>query len=228
VARLTRLVVAGHPHLIVQRGINRQPISTTAEDRRSYVDALREVARVHGVAVHAYALLESEALILATPSAAEGISKMMQGLGRRYVGGFNKRHQRSGTLFEGRFRATVIETAAWFWKCMLFVERLGGTPDADAVTASSAPHHLGRLVDPIIWEHVDYWTLGNTPFEREAAYKLLHERGLDDDDRRAIVAAADKGWPLGSGAFLEHLSLATERRLIPLKRGRRSKGQTPA
>ena len=231
-ARLSRLVIPGHPHLIVQRGLNRQPICITAEDRQMYLEALREVARVHGVSVHAYALLESEALIMATPATTDGVSKMMQALGRRYVAGFNRRHKRAGTLFDGRFRATVIESSVWFWKCLVFVESaplrmsfgagsLSGS--SDALALSSAPHHLGRLVDPLIWEHGDYWSLGNTPFEREAAYKLLLERGLEQAELMALTAALDKGWPLGSATFIDQLALSTDRRLVPRKRGRRPK-----
>jgi putative transposase len=228
-ARLTRLVVPGHPHLVVQRGLNHQPICTNAEDTRLYLDALREVTRVHGVAVHAYAVLGTEMLMLATPSAADSLSKAMQALGRRYVGAFNKRHQRAGTLFDGRFKATVIDGQTWFWRALVFVETAparAGTHDSHDTLASSANHHLGRHVDPLIWEHANFWTLGNTPFEREAAYKLLLERGLDAQETQAIAEAGQKGWPLGSETFLNHLSQVTPRRLVPLKRGRRAKSSS--
>ncbi|CAN5497504.1 transposase [soil metagenome] len=224
-ARLARLVVAGQPHLVVQRGNNRQPVFVDAEDQTLYLDALREVARVHSVAIHAYALLESEVRLLATPSAVDGLSKMMQALGRRYVGAFNLRHGRTGTPWDGRFRATVIESATWLVKCMVFIENSAvmAPSSGGATTRSSAPHHLARLVDPLVWEHEAYWSLGNTPFEREAAYKLLLENGLGGDESAAIAAASVKGWPLGSDSYIGGLAQGTPRRLVPLKRGRRPK-----
>jgi putative transposase len=221
-ARLSRLVVAGHPHLVMQRGHNRQPVFLNAEDQRLYLEALREAARVHAVSIHAYGLRASQALLLATPTTADGLSKMMQALGRRYVGSFNRRHGRVGTLWEGRFRATVIESAAWFQKCLVFVESPSNDMEPGLIASrSSAPHHLGKLNDPLIWEHADFWILGNTPFEREAAYKLLLEEGIDRDAHSAIAQAVEQGWPLGDQQFVTRLGQHITRRLAPLKRGRR-------
>lgn len=231
-ARLNRLVVAGEPHLVCQSGHNRQPVFLAPEDQRLYLDALREVARVHGVAIHAYALLATECWLLATPQAVEGLGRMMQALGRRYVTAFNRRYARTGTLWEGRYRATVIESEPWFRRCMVFVE---GAPareqlahehawaDASPAPVSSAPHHLGSSTDPLIWDHAEFWALGNTPFEREAAYNLLLAQGLAEDEFREIENACKKGWPLGRPAFLERLAKENERRTLPLKRGRRRK-----
>jgi putative transposase len=236
-ARLSRLVIPGHPHHVVQRGNNRQPLFFDPDDQRLYLEALREASRVHSVAIHAYALLESEVQLLATPSDGSGLSKMIQSLGRRYVAAFNRRHERSGSPFDGRYRATVVDSADWFVKCMVFIETaparaaaavtsasarpqaVGGT--GPVVPVSSAPHHLGRLTDPMIWEHPNYWSIGNTPFEREAAYKLLLEQGLDAQALSMIQRSIDKGWPLGSPQFVAALAHHTTRRLVPLKRGRR-------
>ena len=121
-ARLARLAVAGHVHLLKQRGNNGQAVFIDRTDREYFLRLLREAATANQVAIHAYALTDSEVTLLATPGAVNGLSRMMQSLGRRYVIWFNRRHGRTGTLWEGRFRATVIEAERLLQACICFVE----------------------------------------------------------------------------------------------------------
>src|SRR5678815_4899747 len=111
-ARLPRLVVPGLPHCVIQRGHNGQAVAVDDADRQAYLRALRDAAATHAVALHAYALLDAEVQLLVTPTGAPSLSRMMQELGRRYVSAYNARHARSGTLWDGRFRAAVIEPGA--------------------------------------------------------------------------------------------------------------------
>ena len=191
-ARLARLSVAGQVHLVIQRGNNAQPIAGDDADRGRFLTMLGEAARSHRLEIHAYALTDNEFLMLATPADAVGLGRTMQSLGRRYVAYFNQRHVRSGTLWDGRFRSTVIEAALHLRDCMCFVEsaplRAGLVPAASDHPWSSARHHLGFAIDPLVTDPPVYWESGNTPFEREDAHRALLERGLASEDAFAIEA----------------------------------------
>jgi putative transposase len=220
-ARLTRLCVPGWPHLVVQQGHNREPAFRDDTDRTLFRRLLQEAAAHHGVQVHAYGLMDGEVRLLLTPAAAEGLSGMMQAIGRRYVASFNRRHGRSGALWDGRFRGTVVEPQQHLLKCMLFVEGLvSGDTDPAHAPWSSAAHHLGVRTEAWVTDPALFWSLGNTPFDREAAYRLLAKQALTETELGRITAAVKTGWPLGNEAFVSGLAQNTLRRLVPLARGR--------
>jgi putative transposase len=226
-ARLPRLSIAGQVHLLIQRVHQGQSVFAEVVDRVDYLRCLREAAAKHGVLVHGYGLAPSEVRLLATPADARALGEMVQTIGRRFVAGFNRRHGRSGSLWEGRYRAAVIEPVEFFLPCLRYVEGGGfGTkpPDpADTEPAwSSAPHHLGKTRDPIVSEHPQFWSLGNTPFEREAAYLRALQSPLPPDLAEGIALASLHGWVLGSDAFVQSLAAQAGRRLRPLPPGRPS------
>lgn len=231
-ARLPRLVVPGHLHHIVARGNNDQPIAFDAADYQAFLNWLRDSAQQAGVAIHAYVVLENRVQLLATPSDAEGLGKMMQAIGRQYVPYFNARHGRSGSLWEGRFRATVLEAAGYFVACAQLIEQqpvlAGLAGDPSAYPWSSHGHHVGSHREPWLIDHPAYWALGNTPFDREAVYKQLIESSLTPALVEDIEAATRKAWPLGSDEFLRSLAKLTARRLEPAKRGRPRKSAASA
>jgi putative transposase len=230
-ARLPRLCIAGHPHLIVHRSHNRQPFAIDDADRERYLGALREAAAAQRVALHGYALVDDEVLLLATPPAPDALGRMMQNLGRRYVGAFNRRHGRTGTVWEGRYRNTLLESGRFLLPCLRHVElapvRGGLAVDPADYRWSSAAHHLGLRRDPLVSDHPDFWTLGNTPFEREHAYRILLNEGESDAQRQALADAAWKGWVLGSRDFAEAVAEASGRRALPLPRGRPRRQSVP-
>ena len=226
-ARLPRLALDDQPHHIIQRGLNHQPIVVDDQDRQRFLAELRESAALHKVAIHAYVLMDKQLHLLATPEASAGLSLMMQSLGRRYVAAFNKRHGRSGTLWDGRFRAAPLEAEAYLLACMRLIElspqRSAGfhLPPEDYAW-SSAAHHLGRRRDPLVLDHALFWALGNTPFEREAAWRTWLEQGASAEEVRRLMDSAHKGWPLGGAGFLRQLGELSERPVAPRKRGRPS------
>jgi putative transposase len=230
-ARLSRLVISHQQHHIMQWGNDRQALFRETEDYRQFLFWLAEAARQFQVAVHAYALLPDHLHLLATPSDAEGLSRMMQWLGRHYVPYFNRKYQRSGTLWQGRYRATVLEPAAWFLKCSAYIELspvlAGLAQEAAAYPWSSCQHHVGAQPDPLVVDHAMYWGLGNTPFQREAMYKELIQQGLGSKEAEALLHATSKGWVLGSAGFQAEMEKLTPRRVAPGKRGRPRK-QAPA
>lgn len=226
-ARQPRLVLPGQPHLLIQRGHNRQPVFTDATDYQAYLEALREAAATQRVAVHAYGLLPDEVMLLATPPDEAALGRMMQALGRRFVAAFNARHGRSGTLWEGRYRAAVLEPARYFLPCCCYIEqgpvRAGLCAQARDWRWSSHDHHRGARNDPLVSGHALYWALGNTPFEREAAYCRLFEQLPSAADVQALQQSALRGWPLGSEAFLQRLQHEMGRVAAPRPPGRPAK-----
>jgi putative transposase len=222
-ARLTRLTLAGLPHHVMQIGNNRQAIFVDDEDRRAWCGHLREASLVARVDVHAYVLLDNHVHLLATPrETAEALSTMMQSLGRRYVAGFNKRHGRTGTLWEGRFRAALVDPEDSLLACMRYIDshpqRSGLCSDAADYRWSSCGHHLGRRRDPLIVDHACFWALGNTPFEREDAFRNFMEEGVSTREAQAISQATRRGWPIAGAAGQHRLSSQLGRDIVPRPR----------
>jgi putative transposase len=226
-ARLNRLAVGGCVHHVLQRGIDRRPIFRDAADFLRMQEDLAELCRAGGLAVHAYVLMPDHFHLLVSPSQAEGLSRTMQALGRRYVRWFNQRHGRAGTLWEGRFRSTIIEPERYLLDCMRYIElnplRAALVADAATYPWSSLAHHLGLAADPLVTDHPRYWSLGNTPFDRQAAYARLCAEPLDGAVLASVRDSTHRGWPLGDAAFIEALARRTERRLVrkPVGRPRR-------
>lgn len=222
-ARLPRLAVPGQPHHLIQRGTNRQPIFRDAADYERMLRLLGEHARSRRVDIHAYVLMGNHFHLLASPADASGLSTMMQGVGRAYVRYFNDRHTRTGTLWEGRFKGTVIDSERYLFICMAYIElnpvRAGLVAAPADYPWSSYLHNVGQRKDPLLREHMLYWALGNTPFAREAAYRDIVEAGLPQGKQAEVTDATLRGWALG-GTDGELAGKILSRRATPLPRGR--------
>lgn len=223
-ARHARLSWPGLPHYIVQHGHNRQAIAQDDEDRAAWRVILGEAVSGHQVALHAWGLQETAFHLVLTPALEGEASRLMQAVGRRYVAAFNRRHARSGTLWEGRFRSCVVQPGPDLLGCMRLVDAVGHAPQSgdqqEEPGWSSLAHHLGRRADPLLSDPPEFWALGNTPFEREAAWRGLIDAGLAASEVQRIAAAVRSGWPLGSGAFVQGLEAVTGRPATPRRRGR--------
>lgn len=223
-ARLPRLTVAGYPHHVIQRGNNRQAIVKTDADREVLLDLLGENAKKHQVAINAYVLMDNHFHLLLTPETGDGVPLMMQAVGRRYVRYFNDRHQRTGTLWEGRYKSTLIQTDRYLLACMAYLDlnpvRAGMVADPGQYAWSSHRHFMGQTNDRRITPHALYWALGNTPFAREAAYTELVRAGLAMDEQKAITQATLQGWALGDADFVDELQKRTPRRITKARAGR--------
>jgi len=223
-ARLPRLIVPSQPHHIIQSGNDGLLVFRDSEDYQRFLVWLKESARELKVAIHAYVLMPNHFHLLATPSTQQGLAQMMQRLGRYYVPWFNAKHGRSGTLFQGRFKTSLIEAAPYFMLCSRYVEtnpvRSQLVSDPIDYAWSSYAHHAGARPDPVITDHVSYWALGNTPFQREAAYIEIAKAGLTTAELSILEAAVLKGWPLASDAFKAELQQNSPIQVIPAKRGR--------
>ncbi len=223
-ARLPRLTVPGYPHHVIQRGNNRQAIFLQEADYRFMLDLLAEQAKKFQVEIHAYVLMGNHFHLLATPQMQDGLPLMMQAVGRSYVRYFNRQHQRSGTLWEGRYRSTIVQSERYLLACMAYIDlnpvRAGMVAQALDYPWSSCAHHLGRRHDALLTPHALYWQLGNTPFAREAAYGELLQAGLSAQQEASLRSSLLSGWALGEGDFIAALQKHTGRRVSKGKPGR--------
>ena len=231
-ARLRRLLLTGHAHLLRQRGHNGQPIVVDEQDAASWRELLRDAAISHRVSLHAWALRSDGFDLVATPSTAEGLGRMMQSLARRHAAAFNRRHARSGTLWDGRYACCLLDPKHWVTDAMVAVETAAwadaaaGEPGSPS-WGSSLQHHLGHLRDPIVTEPSAWWELGNTPFDREANWRQRTAQGLTAQRTSRLEAALRRGWPLGEPAFLKGLAKAWGALPAPRARGRPRKAGAP-
>lgn len=223
-ARLPRLSLAGQMHCVRQRGNNGQFIFESEADFQRMLDALYHYARQYQVKVHAYVLAKDQFQLLLTPDLDNGVSPFMQAIGRSYVRYFNAAHGRTGTLWEGRYRSTIVDAQHFALPCMIAMDLLaqtgGHVPQEDGGLHSSFGHYAGTHVNRLIHVPAQYWALGNTPFDREAAYVDLVHQGLSPVQSSAIARALQGGWVLGDPDFVAGLQKITPRRLHPRKPGR--------
>lgn len=223
-ARLPRLTLPGYPHHVIQRGNNRQAIFVSKADYQTLLDLLMENANKFEVAIHGYVLMSNHFHLLVTPQTPEGLPQMMQAVGRRYVRGFNNAQKRSGTLWEGRYRSTLIQSERYLLACMAYIDlnpvRAGLVAQACDYPWSSFGHYTGQRTDKFITPHALLWELGNTPFAREAAYAELVLSGVSAVQQKALTDSALSGWALGEPDFVADLQKRTQRRVAKSTAGR--------
>lgn len=227
-ARLPRLIVPGYPHHIVQRGNNRQAIFVDDSDRKRYLSLLIRSAQTHHLAIHAYVLMPNHVHLLATPPDESAVAATMQAIGRAYVRWFNRRHQRTGTLFEGRFRSCVVQSDHYLLACTRYIEmnpvRAKLVESPEAFRWSSHRHHIGLAPSAFITEHETMWALGNTPFERQSSYRKMFESPIGEQALTDIRTKLNKGRALGSPTWVEELSRSTSLPVLEGKPGRPARG----
>jgi putative transposase len=214
-ARLPRLTLAGHAHAVLQRGAGTQPVFADDTDRQTYLHALREAMVSERCAVHAFALHDHEVRLLATPESADGLGRLMQAVGRRYVSAYHRRHGGAGSLWAGRFRSAVVEAGPVLLDALLWVD--GSLLQA---SHSSVGHRSDGPRWPWLSDPPEYWKLGNTPFEREDRWRQLMEQGLPAARAAQLQAAVWGGWALGDEAFSREVAASSDRPSRPRARGR--------
>jgi len=223
-ARLPRLTLAGYPHHVIQRGNNRQPIFVGVADYQHLLALLEENAKKFEVDVHAYVLMTNHFHLLATPRTERGLPLLMQAVGRSYVRYFNDLQSRTGTLWEGRYRSTLIETDRYLLACMAYIDlnpvRAGMVAEAFDYAWSSHGFYVGARSNKLITPHALFWDLANTPFGREAAYADLVRSGVSIDQQAALTRSALAGWALGDPDFVADLQKRTQRRVNKVSVGR--------
>jgi putative transposase len=218
-ARLPRYVVPGQPQHIIQRGNNRQVIFAADADYQFFRDCLIAAAAKHGLQIHAYVWMTNHVHLLATPLFENSISKVFQSVGRKYVQYFNFTYRRSGTLWEGRYRATVVESEPYLLTLMRYIElnpvRAGMVSHpADYPWSSHGFYADGKsgLNENWLIPHEEYLRLGLNGEERQQAYRALFNTAITATDLERIRDSSHKGWVLGGEKYQATIELLSNRR----------------
>ena len=208
-ARPLRIVLPDQPVHVVQRGHNRQPVFFDTLDYQRYLNDLAYTAKRTACVIHAYVLMTNHVHLLVTPRGTDGLSRLMQSVNRRYVRYINKRFQRRGTLWEGRFKSALIDTDRYLLACSRYIE-MNPVRAAMVDTPASYPwssyrrNALGRQ-DPVVTPHPLYRMLANTETGQRNAYRELFEDELDENFLTSIRSATQKGEAVGQGRLRRKL-----------------------
>ncbi|MFK5951388.1 MAG: transposase [Methylococcales bacterium] len=215
-ARLPRYVLPGHPQHVIQRGNNRQTIFKKTEDYEFYLEKLSDAAKKHQCDIHAYVLMTNHVHLLLTPHTENGIGKMMQMIGRYYVQYFNKNYKRTGTLWEGRYKATLINTDQYLLSCMRYIEENPVRAKNMVVYPSDYPwssyacNAQGKS-NEIITPQREYKKLAKTVAGRNSAYRQLFKKTLDAQVLADIQECTNKAWVLGDDKFKRKITRHIDR-----------------
>ena len=214
-ARLPRLALPGHFHWLVQPAHHALAAFVDDVDRQAYLAALRQAAQQEQVQVHACALGAQAVHLLATPPRSESLGRLVQAVGRRYVSAYHRRHGGSGTLWNGRYRCAVVEPGSTLLDVLCLIDGLNEGAIDTGQSHRAAGHPAPWLSDP-----PEYWALGNTPFDRQAAWRLRLGEGLSQARTEALMKAAIGNWVVGSAWFGHHIAETASRPASPRRRGR--------
>lgn len=223
-ARQPRFVLPGQPQHVIQRGNNRQRIFRPPQDYFFFLEKLGEAAGRHECDIHAYVLMPNHVHLLVTPHQQSSIAKMMQTIGRYYVQYFNYRNRRSGTLWEGRYKASLIDSDRYLLACMRYIElnpvRAKGLPDnpADYPWSSFRCNALG-FADPLITPHYLYEALASAGRKPTDSYRSLFDEPLPKQTLKDIRKATNNAWALGDQKFCQDIERRLGRQAAPKAKG---------
>jgi len=223
-ARHPRFVLMGHPQHVIIRGNNRAPIFITDEDYQFYLEKLKQAMDKHKCQIHAYVLMTNHVHMLITPHTENGISKVMQMVGRYYVQYFNYTYERTGTLWEGRYKATLIDSEMYALTCYRYIE-------LNPVRAQGMAKHPGEYpwssyrynalgqANTLVVPHSLYNALGTTSEERQTAYRTLFKAHVPESTLDEIRMATNKAWVLGNDYFKDSIEQQINRQAKPKDKG---------
>ena len=226
--RKPRFYLPGVPVHLVQRGHCRDPIFFDRQDYVTYLHWVKVSSTKYDIAIHAFVLMTNHVHILVTPKNGPEISLFMQFIGRRYVPYINHKYGRSGSLCEGRYKASLVQEEDYFLKVMRYIEL--NPVRANMVDAlghyrwSSYCHNCGVKKIKFIEFHQTYLALGSTEPLRSQAYIDLFQQDLTSAEMKHMRAAWQTGTPLGSDLFIEKVEQQLARKVGHARRGRPIKG----
>ena len=221
--RKPRFVIPGEPQHVIIRGINREPIFYDTPDYRCYLSRLREAIEKYKCCLHAYVLMTNHVHLLISPADHDGISKTIQKIGRHYVQYFNYTYGRTGSLWEGRYKASLVDTDNYLLTCYRYIElnpvRAQMVDHPSEYPWSSYRVNAVGEYNPLIMSHYKYNELGRYKDERQEAYRALFNAHISELQLEEIRDATNKEWVLGSDYFKDKISEKLKRRVSPLVRG---------
>jgi len=227
-ARLPRLFLPEYPVHLVVRGNDRQDIFRSEGDRVFFHRCLVETTRKHAASVHAYVFMSNHVHLLASANTADALSKVIQSMGRRYVSYFNYLYGRTGTLWEGRFHACLVQTDRYFLSCHRYIEM---NPVRAGIVARPSDHRWSSnrfnrwgKPDDLLTPHSTFLELGTSDEARGSAYEKIFELPVPWEDESIREALRTNG-VYGDKQFCDRVGKLTGRRMEPLPRGRPPKSK---
>jgi len=223
-ARKPRFNLVGVPQHVIQRGNNREPCFYAEEDYQYYLDCVEVYAKKYNCLIHAFVLMTNHVHMLVTPQQEFAVSQMMQSVGAKYVRYINSTYKRTGTLWEGRFKSSLVDTNNYFLVCMCYIElnpvRAGMTElPGEYKWSSYHANAYGNIMSCITY-HPVYMNLADEPEERLYLYRELFSSAINYDQLHDIRAALNQELILGDSRFREQIETMTQRRVEPGKPGR--------
>jgi putative transposase len=223
-ARQPRYTIPEQPQHVIIRGNNRDPVFYADQDYQLYLERLKEACEKHNCDVHAYVLMTNHVHLLVTPHSQNGIAKAIQMLGRYYVQYFNYTYKRTGTLWEGRYKATLVDSENYLLTCYRYIELNPVRAEGMANHPSEYPWSSYRrnalgYDDPLVVPHKEYLRLGCSSEIRQAAYRALFKSHISERTLQEIREATNKAWVLGSSYFKERIAAQLDRPVTPSNRG---------
>jgi putative transposase len=214
--RRARLILAGIPVHVVQRGNNRQDCFRSDSDRRFYLHHLRRLLGEEECSLHSYCLMTNHVHLLVTSSGPDGTARLMKHLGQLHTQYMNRTYGRTGTLWEGRFRSSLVQSAEYLLTCYRYIEcnpvRAGLVDHPAKHDWSSYRSNALGCVDPLVTPHSEYECLGTNPKDRQRAYESLFSEVLGDATIREIREASSGNFPLGDSVFAKQVAEKLGRR----------------
>jgi putative transposase len=225
--RKPRFFLPGVPVHVVQRGHSREPVFFEDNDYLAYLRWLKEGTDRYNVDIHAYALMTNHIHVLATAQDEDGITRMMQYVGRHYVPYINHTYGTSGSIWEGRYKASLIHDEEYLLTCMRYIElnpiRANMVRSPGQYRWSSYSCNGQGKEDKLIKPHALYMALGSSRTERIEAYKALFQAHLDKGVLDDIRSACQTGTPLGNDLFRQKIETKLKLKVGQARRGRPSK-----
>ena len=225
--RPPRLVVPNYPHHVILRGNNRSAIFNKDEDRRFFIMCLKEAKEKTGSKIYSYCLMTNHVHFIIVPLKEDALGDMMQSLGRKYVQYINRNYNRTGTLWEGRFKSGLISNDSYLLVCSVYIEsnpvrskmvkNPGDYPWSSYCRKAEGENNLIVDIDPL------YEDLGKTDRERQSNYRKWFTRELSPDNMKLIRHATQKGGIIGNESFINMITKMVGRRVALRSRGRPKK-----
>lgn len=230
--RRPRLHLPGVPQHVIQRGVDRLPVFFSDDDCRFYLDWLDEYTSKHDIALHAYCLMTNHVHLLVSAPSAGALGCLMQDMGRRYVQYVNRTYRRSGGLWQGRYKASYVQSERYLLACMRYVElnpvRAGMVQAPGEYRWSSYRANALGAEDKLLTPHDQYLAFGTSAQERNQTYRDLFATEVDDPAWNLIRTATQQGVVVGDGRFAEIIEKRLGQAVLPRLRGRPPKENNKA
>ena len=222
-ARRPRIFLPGGSYHIIQRGNNREACFYCDADYSVYLSFLKESAEKYGVSIHAFVLMTNHVHLLATPESAYSIGRMMQAQGRKYVQYVNYTYERTGTLWEGRYKSSIVDSENYLLTLYRYIElnpvRANMVEHASEYPWSSYSYNAVGKEIALVSPHKEYLKLGRNKELRQKSYRALFKGRMSERDIQSIRESANREWVLGSDYFKQQIESKTGIRVSPLRRG---------